>query len=61
MSSAIEFGLLLHTRGMLGDKDSSPSFDELWQDAAYAEQMNFDQIWLGGIASAFSTARAVTV
>ena len=57
MSSAIEFGLLLHTRGMLGDKDSSPSFDELWEDAAYAEQMNFDQIWLGDSVCILNRAR----
>ena len=57
MSSAFEFGLLLHTRGMLGDKDSSPSFDELWEDAAYAEQINFDQIWLGDSVCILNRAR----
>jgi alkanesulfonate monooxygenase SsuD/methylene tetrahydromethanopterin reductase-like flavin-dependent oxidoreductase (luciferase family) len=57
MSSAFEFGLLLHTRGMLGDKDSPPSFDELWEDAAYAEQMNFDQIWLGDSVCILNRAR----
>jgi hypothetical protein len=57
MSSAFEFGLLLHTRSMLGDKDRPPSFDELWGDAAYAEQMNFDQIWLGDSVCILNRAR----
>lgn len=57
MSSAFEFGLLLHTRSMLGDNDRSPSFDELWEDAAYAEQMNFDQIWLGDSVCILNRAR----
>jgi hypothetical protein len=57
MSLAFEFGLLLHTRSMLGDKDRPPSFDELWGDAAYAEQMNFDQIWLGDSVCILNRAR----
>jgi alkanesulfonate monooxygenase SsuD/methylene tetrahydromethanopterin reductase-like flavin-dependent oxidoreductase (luciferase family) len=57
MSSAFEFGLLLHTRGMLGDKDRSPSFDGLWEDAVYAEQMNFDRIWLGDSVCILNRAR----
>jgi alkanesulfonate monooxygenase SsuD/methylene tetrahydromethanopterin reductase-like flavin-dependent oxidoreductase (luciferase family) len=57
MSSAFEFGLLLHTRSMLGDNDRPPSFDELWEDAAYAEQMNFDQIWLGDSVCILNRAR----
>jgi alkanesulfonate monooxygenase SsuD/methylene tetrahydromethanopterin reductase-like flavin-dependent oxidoreductase (luciferase family) len=57
MSSAFEFGLLLHTRGMLGDKDRSPSFDRLWEDAVYAEQMNFDRIWLGDSVCILNRAR----
>jgi alkanesulfonate monooxygenase SsuD/methylene tetrahydromethanopterin reductase-like flavin-dependent oxidoreductase (luciferase family) len=57
MSSAFEFGLLLHTRGMLGDNDRPPSFDGLWEDAAHAEQMNFDQIWLGDSVCILDRAR----
>jgi hypothetical protein len=57
MSSAFEFGLLLHTRSMLGDNDRPPSFDELWEDAAYVEQMNFDQIWLGDSVCILNRAR----
>ena len=57
MSSAFEFGLLLHTRGMLGDKDRPPNFNELWEDAALAEQMNFDQIWLGDSVCILNRAR----
>ena len=58
MSSPFEFGLLLHTRGMLGDdNDRPPSFDELWEQAASAEQMNFDQIWLGDSVCILNRAR----
>jgi alkanesulfonate monooxygenase SsuD/methylene tetrahydromethanopterin reductase-like flavin-dependent oxidoreductase (luciferase family) len=57
MSSAFEFGVLLHTRGMLGDKDRPPSFDELWEHAAYAEQMNFNQVWLGDSVCILDRAR----
>jgi alkanesulfonate monooxygenase SsuD/methylene tetrahydromethanopterin reductase-like flavin-dependent oxidoreductase (luciferase family) len=56
-SSQFEFGLLLHTRSMLGDNDRPPSFDELWEDGAYAEQMNFDQIWLGDSVCILNRAR----
>jgi alkanesulfonate monooxygenase SsuD/methylene tetrahydromethanopterin reductase-like flavin-dependent oxidoreductase (luciferase family) len=56
-SSQFEFGLLLHTRSMLGDSDRPPSFDELWEDGTYAEQMNFDQIWLGDSVCILNRAR----
>ena len=42
---------------MLGDKDRPPSFNELWEDAALAEQMNFDQIWLGDSVCILNRAR----
>jgi alkanesulfonate monooxygenase SsuD/methylene tetrahydromethanopterin reductase-like flavin-dependent oxidoreductase (luciferase family) len=42
---------------MLGDKDRAPSFDGLWEDAAYAEQMNFDRIWLGDSVCILNRAR----
>jgi len=56
-SSQFEFGLLLHTRNMLGDNIRPPSFDGLWEDAAFAEQMNFDQIWLGDSVCILTRAR----
>jgi alkanesulfonate monooxygenase SsuD/methylene tetrahydromethanopterin reductase-like flavin-dependent oxidoreductase (luciferase family) len=57
MSSPFEFGLLLHTRSMVGDNEKPPSFDQLWEDAALAEQMNFDQIWLGDSVCILNRAR----
>jgi alkanesulfonate monooxygenase SsuD/methylene tetrahydromethanopterin reductase-like flavin-dependent oxidoreductase (luciferase family) len=56
-TAEFEFGLLLHTRGMLGSNENPPSFDELWEDAAYAEQMSFDHIWLGDSVCILDRAR----
>lgn len=56
-SSQFEFGLLLHTRNMLGEDDRPACFDQLWEDAVYAEQMNFDHIWLGDSVCILDRAR----
>jgi alkanesulfonate monooxygenase SsuD/methylene tetrahydromethanopterin reductase-like flavin-dependent oxidoreductase (luciferase family) len=52
-----EFGLLLHTRGLLGHEDRPPDFDELWKSAAKAEEMNFDHIWLSDTVCVLNRAR----
>lgn len=56
-TAPFEFGLLLHTRNMLGDEQHTACFDELWEDAAYAEEMGFDQIWLGDSVCILDRAR----
>ena len=56
-SDKFEFGLLLHTRDMLGEEERPACFDELWEDAAFAEQMTFDQIWLGDSVCILNRAR----
>ena len=56
-SAQFEFGLLLHSRNMLGEDDRPACFDELWEDAAGAEQMNFDVIWLGDSVCILNRAR----
>lgn len=40
MTKPLEFGLLLHTRHLIRD-GRPPSFDDLWEDAAYAEEVGF--------------------
>jgi alkanesulfonate monooxygenase SsuD/methylene tetrahydromethanopterin reductase-like flavin-dependent oxidoreductase (luciferase family) len=52
-----EVGLLLHTRALLGTSGQPPRFDELWEDAACAEQSKFDHIWLGDSVSILNRAR----
>lgn len=56
-SAQFDFGLLLHTRNILGDEVRPACFDELWEDAACAEQMNFDVIWLGDSVCILNRAR----
>jgi alkanesulfonate monooxygenase SsuD/methylene tetrahydromethanopterin reductase-like flavin-dependent oxidoreductase (luciferase family) len=56
-NSQFEFGLLLHTRNILGDERRPACFDELWEDAAYAEQMSFDVIWVGDSVCILDRAR----
>jgi len=57
MKTQFEWGLLLHTRGLLGGADRPPSFDELWESAANAERIGFDHIWLGDTVCVLSRAR----
>lgn len=56
-NSPFELGLLLHTRNMLGENGRPPSFDQLWESAAYVERMNFDHIWLGDSICILNRAR----
>lgn len=54
--SELEFGLLLHTRGLI--RDGGPaSFDGLWEQATQAEAAGFDHIWLGDSVTILSKAR----
>jgi probable F420-dependent oxidoreductase len=45
--SAIEFGLLLHTRHLIRENHGSDAVGEFWQTAAQAEAAGFDHLWLG--------------
>jgi probable F420-dependent oxidoreductase len=48
MSSAVlEFGLLLHTRHLIREGESSTQVGELWKTASVAEQIGFDHLWVG--------------
>ena len=53
----MEFGLLLHTRQLVRSEDASKSFDQLWADAAQAEDLGFDHIWLGDSVTVLDKAR----
>src|SRR4029079_4518917 len=53
----MEFGLLLHTRQLIRSEDAAKSFDQLWNDAAQAEELGFDHIWLGDSVTVLDKAR----
>src|SRR5262249_6793264 len=43
----MDVGLLLHTRQIIRQEDAAKSFDQLWTDAARAEEVRCDHISLG--------------
>jgi alkanesulfonate monooxygenase SsuD/methylene tetrahydromethanopterin reductase-like flavin-dependent oxidoreductase (luciferase family) len=53
----MEIGLLLHTRQLIRSEDAAKSFDQLWSDAAQAEEIGFDHIWLGDSVTVLDKAR----
>lgn len=53
----MEFGLLLHTRQLIRSEDAAKSFDQLWSDAAQAEEVGYDHIWLGDSVTVLDKAR----
>src|SRR5215470_3322391 len=53
----MEIGLLLHTRQLIRQKDAAKSFEQLWSDAAQAEELGFDHIWLGDSVTVLDKAR----
>ncbi len=53
----MEIGLLLHTRQIIRREDAAQSFGVLWADAARAEELGFDHIWLGDSVTVLEKAR----
>jgi alkanesulfonate monooxygenase SsuD/methylene tetrahydromethanopterin reductase-like flavin-dependent oxidoreductase (luciferase family) len=53
----MEIGLLLHTRQLVRQEDAAKSFDQLWIDAAQAEELGFDHVWLGDSVTVLEKAR----
>ena len=53
----MEMGVLLHTRQIIRQEDAAKSFDQLWSDAAQAEELGFDHIWLGDSVTVLDKAR----
>jgi alkanesulfonate monooxygenase SsuD/methylene tetrahydromethanopterin reductase-like flavin-dependent oxidoreductase (luciferase family) len=53
----MEIGLLLHTRHLIRAEEAAKSFDHLWADAAQAEELGFDHIWLGDSVTVLDKAR----
>jgi len=53
----MEIGLLLHTRQLIRQDDAAKSFEHLWTDAAQAEELGFDHIWLGDSVTVLDKAR----
>ncbi len=54
--SGIAFGLLLHTRHLIRDAQHA-DFSSLWRDAAEAERLGWDEIWLGDSITILERAR----
>ena len=53
----MELGLLLHTRQLVRREEAAKSFEHLWTDAAQAEELGFDHIWLGDSVTVLDKAR----
>jgi alkanesulfonate monooxygenase SsuD/methylene tetrahydromethanopterin reductase-like flavin-dependent oxidoreductase (luciferase family) len=53
----MEIGLLLHTRQLIRRDEAAESFAQLWSDAAQAEELGFDHIWLGDSVTVLDKAR----
>src|ERR1044071_2741482 len=53
----MDIGLLLHTRQIVRADDAAKSFNQLWSDAAQAEELGFDHIWLGDSVTVLDKAR----
>ena len=53
----MEIGVLLHTRQIIRQEDVAKSFEQLWSDAAQAEELGFDHIWLGDSVTVLDKAR----
>jgi alkanesulfonate monooxygenase SsuD/methylene tetrahydromethanopterin reductase-like flavin-dependent oxidoreductase (luciferase family) len=53
----MDIGLLLHTRQIVRQEDAAKSFAQLWSDAAQAEELGFDHIWLGDSVTVLEKAR----
>jgi alkanesulfonate monooxygenase SsuD/methylene tetrahydromethanopterin reductase-like flavin-dependent oxidoreductase (luciferase family) len=53
----MDIGLLLHTRQIVRQEDAAKSFEHLWSDAAQAEELGFDHVWLGDSVTVLDKAR----
>src|SRR5262249_60957434 len=53
----MEIGLLLHTRQIVRAEEAAKSFERLWSDAAQAEELGFDHMWLGDSVTVLDKAR----
>jgi len=53
----MEIGLLLHTRQLIRQEEAAKSFARLWADAAQAEELGFDHVWLGDSVTVLDKAR----
>lgn len=53
----MNFGLLLHTRQLIRAEDAASAFSHLWDDAAQAEALGFDHVWLGDSVTVLDKAR----
>ena len=57
MARSLEIGILLHTRHLIREGGSSPSFEQLWENSVLAEEMGLDHIWIGDSITLLDKAR----
>jgi alkanesulfonate monooxygenase SsuD/methylene tetrahydromethanopterin reductase-like flavin-dependent oxidoreductase (luciferase family) len=57
MSGVIEFGVLLHSRHLIRDDGQPPSFEMMWEEAALAEKLGIDHVWIGDSVTVLDRAR----
>lgn len=51
------YRVLLHTHQIIRQEDAAKSFEQLWSDAAQAEESRFDHLWLGDSVTVLDKAR----
>ena len=57
MSGSLEFGILLHTRHLIREGGTLPSFSQLWEEAVEVEEMGLNHIWIGDSITLLDKAR----
>ncbi len=57
VSGGIEFGVLLHTRHLIHNDGLAPSFETMWDEAALAEKVGMDHVWIGDSVTVLDRAR----
>lgn len=55
-SNEFEIGVLLHTRHLIRE-DGTTNFEPLWNDAAFADDLGVDHLWLGDSVTILDKAR----
>jgi alkanesulfonate monooxygenase SsuD/methylene tetrahydromethanopterin reductase-like flavin-dependent oxidoreductase (luciferase family) len=57
VTAGVEFGVLLHTRHLIRDDGLDASFESIWDEAALAEKLGMDHVWLGDSVTVLDRAR----
>jgi len=57
LPAGVEFGVLLHTRHLIRDDGLDVSFESIWEEAALAEKLGMDHVWIGDSVTVLDRAR----